>query len=287
MVAFGEFVSDLGREWRVEIYDGEASVAYPETDTLRLRSDGFQLAYESPNDDIHEVIKASKLTATIVVEPTDTDTISMVTDIAQAEEGRFYMILKEWNGSSWDWYWWGQVVTDNIKEPDKWPSQIELTAIDGLGLLQNVNYNPLAGGLFSGLDTFGEIIAKLIYRVKQGEEMRGTDHFIKLATNWYNAAMDNTDRDPMTYTAIRQEAFWQEEDREGQTTFRPSKGNDVADAVFFGWNARIMLAKGYYHVEQVPLYGSDTILRTIVDKDGAYVSRTGERWKRKLTKSIS
>jgi hypothetical protein len=177
---------------------------------------------------------------------------------------------------SWEWYWWGQVVTDNIKEPDKWPSQIELTAIDGLSLLQNVNYNPLAGGLFSGLDTFGEIIAKLIYRVKQGEEMRGTDHFIKLATNWYNSFMPDTNRDPMTYTAIRQEAFWQEEDREDQTTLRPSKGNDVADAVFFGWNARIMLAKGYYHVEQVPLYGSDTILRTIVDKDGAYVSRTGE-----------
>ena len=276
VVAFGEFVSDLGREWRVEIYDGEAAVSYPETDTLRLLSDGFQLSYESPNDDIHEVIKASKLTPTIVVESTDTDTISMVTDIAQAEEGRFYMILKEWDGDSWEWYWWGQVVTDNIKEPDKWPSQIELTAIDGLGLLQNVNYNPLAGGLFSGLDTFGEIIAKLIYRVKQGEEMRGTDHFIKLATNWYNLVMTDTNRDPMTYTYIRQEAFWQEEDREGQTTLRPSKGNDVADAVFFGWNARIMLAKGYYHVEQVPLYGSDTILRTIVDKDGAYVSRTGE-----------
>jgi hypothetical protein len=274
VVARREILSDLGRRWRIEIHDqDETSGIDFDLENITVRSDGFTLDYESPNDDIFEAIKASKCSTTLVVDPTDTAIITLITDIAQSEEGRFYILIKEYNTSTleWDWYWWGQILTDLVKEPDKWPSEVDLVATDGLGLMADTNYNPTAGGLFTGLNTFGEIIAKAINRVKQGEDIRDTDHFIKTGNNWFNAAMDTTTLDPMLQTAIRQEAFWQEDSREGITTFKPSKISDVMDAVLFGWNARIILAKGYYHIENTALYKDIGISRQVIDTDGAAV----------------
>jgi hypothetical protein len=274
VVARREILSDLGRRWRIEIHDqDETSGIDFDLENITVRSDGFTLDYESPNDDIFEAIKASKCSTTLVVDPTDTAIITLITDIAQSEEGRFYLLIKEYNTSTleWDWYWWGQILTDLVKEPDKWPSEVDLVATDGLGLMADTNYNPTAGGLFTGLNTFGEIIAKAINRVKQGEDIRDTDHFIKTGNNWFNAAMDTTTLDPMLQTAIRQEAFWQEDSREGITTFKPSKISDVMDAVLFGWNARIILAKGYYHIENTALYKDIGISRQVIDTDGAAV----------------
>jgi hypothetical protein len=274
VVARREILSDLGRRWRIEIHDqDETSGIDFDTENITVRSDGFTLDYESPNDDIFEAIKASKCTTTLVVDPTDTAIITLITDIAQSEEGRFYLLIKEYNESEaeWQWYWWGQILTDLVKEPDKWPSEVDLVATDGLGLMADTNYNPTAGGLFTGLNTFGEILAKAINRVKQGEDIRDTDHFIKTGNNWFNAAMDTTTLDPMLQTAIRQEAFWQEDSREGITTFKPSKISDVMDAVLFGWNARIILAKGYYHIENTALYKDIGISRQVIDTDGAAV----------------
>ena len=279
VIARREILSDLGRRWRVEVYDRDTPFGIDsDGENISVRSDGFTLDYESPNDDIFEGIKASKCTTTLVINPTDTAIISMITTIAQSEEGRFYLFIKEYNEDTeeWEFYWWGQILTDLVKEPDKWPSEVDLVATDGLGLMADTNYNPTGGGLFTGLNTFGEIIAKALERVKQGSDIREDDPYIKLSNLWMNAAMPNFNRDPMLYTAIRQEAFWREDRRENAITFRPSKVSEVMDAITFGWNARIILAKGYYHIEQARQYASSAISRNVIDSDGAHVSKANE-----------
>ncbi len=94
VLARAQFTSELGREWEVEIFDLN-ELGSPTIIDFEVAAPGFTLQYESPNDDLLEPIKASKCSTEMIINVGDTSLETLITDIAQADDGQYFIIISE------------------------------------------------------------------------------------------------------------------------------------------------------------------------------------------------
>lgn len=251
--AYSEFTSLLGREWKIEIWDEDFSGT---ATTFEVRGDGFTLNYESPNDNYLDIIKGSKLSFTPIIDQSDTTMQTIISDMGQSQDGRFLVRVYEDS----DIYWFGQVQTSLIREPDTYPTQVKITSVDGLALLKDIDYSPsgnsTADGIPINLGRFTEIIAECLSEIKAYNTFfSGSDVPIKVSQNWYNDEMVSKNNAPLFTSAVERYLFKKiEQTDDGE--YSPMSCYDVLNAVLSAWNSRIMLTKGQFVVEQVSTYSN-------------------------------
>jgi hypothetical protein len=264
VLARAQFTSELGREWEVEIYDLDET-GTPTILDFEVAAPGFTIQYESPNDDLLEPIKASKCSAEMIINPGDTGLETLITDIAQADDGRYFLIVSEDTTGSYVPYWWGPILTDMVKEPNAYPTLINLVATDALGRLKEIDYVDGSGNPTTGRKRFTEIIAEIIKLGGNGYDIVNKD-FLKFATQWFHGDHSTTGREPMEYTAVYVENYWVR-DRDSGGLSAP-KCYDVLKSILHDWNARILLTNGYYLIEQATSYTTANRRETIIDRNG-------------------
>lgn len=306
VLARAQFTSELGREWEVEIYDLDET-GTPTILDFEVAAPGFTIQYESPNDDLLEPIKASKCSTEMIIQPGDTGLEALITDIAQADDGRYFIIISEATSvyqayrayrdhvlssggtmfgdidvtfaaikallpnSTYTPYWWGPILTDMVKEPNTYPTLINLVATDALGRLKEIDYVDGSGDPPTGRKRFTEIIAEILELSGNGTQIVNKD-YMKFSTEWYNSTHATTSLEPMEYTAVRVENYWTRDDETGNVA-APSC-YDVLKSILHDWNARIILSAGYYHIEQATTYEDLFRDETIIDDTGDNVSST-------------
>lgn len=268
--ALSTFTSELGREWKLSII--EKGFAGPSLTLFELAAPGFTISYESPNDDLITPIKASKCSAELIIQQTDTAMQTLITDIAQADDGVFYILIEEDKTLTgvYEPYWWGPIYNDMIKEPDTWPSVIKLVATDSLGRLKDIDYEDALGNPVTGNKTFTEIIAENLEAGGNGTDIVSTD-YIKFSTEWWHNEMGATiNNEPMALSAVRAENYWERDDDTGKYVAPVSF--DVLESILNDWNARIIMADGYYVIEQASTYSAINRNEYITDDQGAITS---------------
>lgn len=251
--AYSEFTSLLGRNWKVEIWDEDFSST---ATTFEVRGDGFTLNYESPNDNYLDIIKGSKLSFTPIIYQSDTTMQTLISDMGQSQDGRFLVRVYEDS----DIYWFGQVQTSLIREPDTYPTQVKITSVDGLALLKDIDYSPSGNtnsdGIPINLGRFTEIVAECLSEIKAYNTFfSGSDVPIKVSQNWYNDEMVSRDNAPL-YTSAVERYLFKKVKQTDDSEFAPMSCYDVLNAVLSAWNSRIMLTKGQFLVEQVSTYAN-------------------------------
>ena len=263
--AISTFTSELGREWQILIIeDGHSG---PSLNQFEVAAPGFTLQYESPNDDLITPIKASKCSMEMIINQTDTALQQLITDISQADDGKFFIYVREdkdLNGS-YEPYWWGPIYTDMIKEPDTWPSVIKLVATDNLGRLKDIDYE--SGGLpITGNKRFTEIIAEILEAGGNGSAIV-THDYIKFSTEWWHNQMGaSINNEPMFLSAIRAENYWERDSDTGK--YVSPSSYDVLKSILNDWNARIIMTDGYYVIEQATTYSAVNRQEYITDDQG-------------------
>jgi hypothetical protein len=244
--AYSEFKSLLGRNWKIEIWDEDFSGT---ATTFEVRGDGYTLNYESPNDGYLDIIKGSKVSFTPIIGQNDTTMQTLIEDIGGANDGRFFVRIYEDS----DLYWFGQIQTSLIREPDTWPSQVKITAVDGLALLKDIQYQP-SGNVSDGIPInrgrFTEIIAECLSEIgAYNTFFSGSDTPVKYAVDWYHSDMASLNNCPMFTSGVRRFLFKQE-NTEADIGYEPISCYEVLEIILKAWNARIILTNGQFLVEQ-------------------------------------
>lgn len=247
-VGLAQFKSLLGRNWSIEIHDNTA-IFQVSTPNFEVRSDGFTLNYESPNDGYLDIIKGSKVAFTMIIGQNDTLLQTLIEDIGGANDGRFFVRIYE----DTDLYWFGQIQTSLIREPDTWPSQVKITAVDGLALLKDIQYQP-SGNVSDGIPInrgrFTEIIAECLSEIgAYNTFFSGSDTPVKYAVDWYHSDMASLNNCPMFTSGVRRFLFKQE-NTEADIGYEPISCYEVLEIILKAWNARIILTNGQFLVEQ-------------------------------------
>ena len=129
------FLDIYNKEYRISIYDSEGTTQ-GEIKTAKIYGqDGFILNYEKENIDIVQggIIK-SDLTFSVVNE---NGVLDNFLKNLQTYENR-YLVDIIYN--SYELYWRGVMLNDYITFEDSKMQVIDFSCTDGLGLLQNIDY---------------------------------------------------------------------------------------------------------------------------------------------------
>lgn len=127
------FYSKYGTEWKIEIYDKDSSVGSPTS--FNTYGDGFSLSYEGTDAESYTPVIGSAVKIFFAVE--DAAAQTLISDILTSQEKRFYIMI--YKASSF--YWGGVLLQDLGTQLDEsLPSQITLSAVDGIGYLKDFSY---------------------------------------------------------------------------------------------------------------------------------------------------
>lgn len=146
--------SRAGIDWTIKIYKNGATGT--STELTSVGSDGAIIRWEGEGDDLWNGIKASNLTMALT--GTKVQMAAFVDMVVNAGTNDIIITVEKDEGSG-DVFFWGGVLTHDVVEiPDKSKYIVQITAIDGLAGLQNINitradFDILAGN--SGLSYFG------------------------------------------------------------------------------------------------------------------------------------
>lgn len=279
--AQSEFVSILGNYWRVSILDNNYSGSVI---PFKLKGDGFVKTYESPGDELYETLKATRVKISVPIYESDTDLISLIEDAAKAPEERFFITLERANGdpnvNPYRFEWIGNLLSDLIREPDKWPSTVELSATDGIGRLKDLFYapdplDPYPGdNVFSGYATFKEILIKCLEYTGTAGQMAPANDFLKSFVHWYEAGMSATD-EALDFARIDETVFiesWDYEKRERLAM----KVQDVLRSVLKAWGSRLVFERGVWNVIPINESVKGSSIATTYARTGAINSSGSE-----------
>jgi len=127
--------SEKGNTWTIHIHDTGHSGSITDFDTARP---GFKLDYAGGEDIFHPIIPS---TVTVPMYITDSGGDTFLSDLANSDEGRFRLTIRDGNSDTSPLWWVGVITLDNIVIEDvPFPYVVEIKAVDGLQLLSRIPY---------------------------------------------------------------------------------------------------------------------------------------------------
>lgn len=285
-----EFTSDQGDTYKIEIHD---------TDWLggvydfNVDSRGFELEYTGETDDIVSPIIASRLC--VGAYSNDGQFETFITSLKDYQEDRFRILvyrsetherrsvddglvfeplLDEGTETFYNLWWCGWLMQDLISvEDSSQPYIYELTAVDGLGRLANIDYtdsNPITQNGF-GLTRINEIIKNTLTDTGLDDLFGASDVFFETSVDWWETTAHtySTSTDPLYLTAADVKLF----------DFRDEDGNlirtssfDVLRQIATLFNARVYMERGRFVFEQIGTRASVTRYVTKYTKTATKIS---------------
>ena len=139
-------------------------------------------------------VLGSRCEVTVQVVESDSTLRTFISNVVATRENVFFIEIQEDTGGGYELYWAGKVLNDLIEEPDTWPSEVTLTATDGLASLKDVPFDN-AGTLYTGNAQFNELLALLMNKTDVQSNTYGvsaTSYSLRTAVNWWHNEMGLT-----------------------------------------------------------------------------------------------
>ncbi len=254
-----KFRSDRGTYYRITIIDTLSSTSTLYDDVF-ANDDGFKLTYETNDDDRFTGLIPSKVDLGFFIDENSGDgnpsnVISIINSISSSDYKRWQLkIENSTNDSTYYLFWVGNLLNDiNSEEDISLPRQIKLTAICGLGALDNIPFDEEIPYTFTASYTlYRYIYNSLATDINTTNNWDSTDVFIRTVVDWtpYPASRTSS-RDPLNISKFRAAAYAPIDDngvRRPKTAFKLL--NDICKVV----GARLFLSNGIWTFIQVNTY---------------------------------
>ena len=254
-----EFTSDRNTFYRVTIIDTLSSTSTLYTD-VKNSDDGFVLTYETEDDNRFTGLIPSKCEFSFFITdnsgggtPANIDTI--VDSIRTSDYKRWQLKIESGaNDSSYSLFWVGNLLNDiNAEDDISLPRKVTLTAICGLGALENIPFNEEVSYDFQSKYTaYRYIYNSLTTDIDTDNNWGTNDIYIKTIVDWTNATMTRAvGNDPLNLSRFRASAYAPVDNngvRKPLTAFR------LLDDICKGFGARLFLSNGIWTFIQVNTY---------------------------------
>ena len=248
-----EHTSENGIKWQIEILDSTLSSGNMNTE-FSLTPDGLTIKWDGENDERYQPVKASACRFTIMIE--NATLAGFPTLLAAADEGRFTVKVQKYDGSSWDTYWRGFIVAQDMEIEDiDYPYEFDVEAIDGIGRLKDLNFNHTAGIFAVGTKYRGTKYVREMLRLCGYIADFGTGNtFLTTIIDIYEDSMSNIgaqNSDPLYKTQCNANVFLNIDDNAVQN---PVSAMEVLENWCQIFGARIFQAGGTWHFIQIQRY---------------------------------
>ena len=207
------FYSNNDSRYRISIDDdtlgSDANLVFD------LSSNLFNLSYDGQSDNRFQSVITSRVTLSVMVNSTDLE--DFIDDTINSVDGRFKLKIEQYNKGTltYNLFWVGTIITDQVTYEDaSYPFLYNITAIDQLGTLSEIDYND-AGTAYSGKETILQHILNCLVKTDLDYFHTVSDPFIKTITTWYeNDHVYNAGdpADPLLNTRIDHIGFYREDD---------------------------------------------------------------------------
>lgn len=237
----GDFYSFDGNKYTVTL--DEVDYAGAPSD-FNIRS--LQIRYKGGDNNLHAPILASSCQIDIAVQSSGMETF--LANMAGAAE-ETYRLKIEKNDTL---FWAGVVVSDQVVLEDrKTPYTFSITALDGLGRLQKKDYKG-TGATWSGWQTFLVHLHNVLSLIGV-DDFWSSEDYIRLHSTLFSLGPTGEDynTNPIPIHRFNHKAF-QSIDSNGNLKY--ASAYDVLAAMCKAFTARLYLADGAYHFEQVNSY---------------------------------
>mgnify|MGYP003144810533 CR=1 FL=1 len=243
------FQNDFGKYFKLNLYDS----TYSGTSTDFFLSDrGFDLEYQTKDRTRFTGVIPSKLTFDYVHTSSADDTI--IDNIKSAPYKRFQLeVLISDDGSSFDEYWCGNVLSDVSRDQNLSylaGKKTTITVTDGLAQLIDVKVDDNNSYNLNQLTNFVDYIRLcLLNDVGTSFCWGASDRFLQTMVNWWTDFMPSAAQniDPLRQCGAIFRAFKEIEDGESVTI----SSFDMLDRICTAFGARLFLSKGQWRFHQV------------------------------------
>jgi len=254
-----KFRSDRGTYYRITIIDTLSSTSTLYDDVF-ANDDGFKLTYETNDDDRFTGLIPSKVELGFYIDDNSGDgnpnnIISIINSIRTSDYKRWQLkIENSTNDSTYYLFWAGNFLNDiNAEEDISLPREIKLSAICGLGALDNIPFNEdIAYNFNVRYSCYRYIFNSLLNDVDTENNWGTNDRFIRSVVDWTNSQIPrNNATDPLNNTRFLASAYAPIDNngvRQPKTSFNLL--NDICKV--FG--ARFFLSDGKWTFIQVNTY---------------------------------
>tara|TARA_R100001510_G_C7648778_1_gene206143 strand:- start:313 stop:2454 length:2142 start_codon:yes stop_codon:yes gene_type:complete len=254
-----KFRSDRGTFYRLTIIDTLSSTSTLYDDVF-ANDDGFKLTYETNDDDRFTGLIPSKVDLGFYIDDnsgngTPSNITTIVNSIKTSDYGKWQLKIENSDDdSTYYLFWAGNLLNDiNAEEDISLPREITLTAICGLGALDNIPFNEDVPYDFNSFYTpYRYVYNSLTVDVNTENNWGSTDRFIRTVVDWTPyPAQRAQNRDPLNLSRFQAVAYAPVDDngvRRPKTAFKLL--NDICKV----YGARLFLSNGIWTFIQVNTY---------------------------------
>lgn len=253
-----EHTSSNGTEWKVDLWD-ESYVG----SVVTVTAQDLTIRWDDVDDAILEPIKASRASWTFYNNSNDVDTF--IAAFASGTERRFKMRIYK-GGTQ---YWVGCCLMDVATwENMPKPRAVTITAIDGLGRLEDVQYTN-----FNVQYTLYEYITECLSKNDLAQFWGATETYIKESCTFYDTLMTTTGTvySPLKLTRCAGNLFLKQQNKttEGDDPME-DVGISCADVIrniLQLYCCRIMHVNGVYYIQQINNFETSSYVERTIYKD--------------------
>jgi len=254
-----KFKSDKGTYYRITIID-TISTTSSLYDDVFANDEGFKLTYETNDDDRFTGLIPSKVDLGFFIDDNSGDgnpsnIISIINSITTSDYKRWQLkIENSTNDSTYYLFWVGNFLNDiNSEEDISLPREIKLTAICGLGALENIPFNEVTAYNFNARYSCYRYIYNSLLNDVDTENNWGTnDRFIRSVVDWTNSQIPrNNATDPLNNTRFLAATYAPVDNngvRQPETAFK------LLNQICKAFGARLYLSQGIWYFIQVNTY---------------------------------
>ncbi len=254
-----EFTSDRNTFYRVTIIDTLSSTSTLYTD-VENSEEGFVLTYETEDDNRFTGLIPSKCDFSFFITDSSgggnqVNINGIVDSIRTSDYKRWQLKIESGaNDSSYSLFWVGNLLNDiNAEDDISLPRKVTLTAICGLGALDNIPFNEeVAYVLNASYSPYRYIYNSLTTDVDTENNWDTNDIYIKTIVDWTNATMTRAvGNDPLNLCRFKASAYAPIDNngvRQPKTAFK------LLDDICKVFGARLFLSNGVWTFVQVNTY---------------------------------
>jgi len=243
----------------------------PGIQTHKVGLPGFVLSYETENEKAFTPLMPSRLTFRLFIENATQETL--LNSLANSSEGDYLVrVLK--NGAL---YWSGVLLYDIVQWEDVgYPYEIQLTAVDGLSRLREIEY-PDASLIGANKQTFLEIVFSCMAQLETNGFYAANDQYLINNVDWWESRhVASQAVDPLALTRINSNILY-DADPTGDD-FQFFSCYDVLKQICQMFGARMFHANGTWWIQQVDQYTFGGQKRRIYLKDATLFSSVTVSW---------
>ena len=254
-----EFTSDRNTFYRVTIIDTLSSTSTLYTD-VENSEEGFVLTYETEDDNRFTGLIPSKCDFSFFITDSSgggnqVNINGIVDSIRTSDYKRWQLKIESGaNDSSYSLFWVGNLLNDiNAEDDISLPRKVTLTAICGLGALDNIPFNEeVAYVLNASYSPYRYIYNSLTTDVDTENNWGTDDIYIKTIVDWTNSTITRAvGNDPLNLCRFKASAYAPIDNngvRQPKTAFK------LLDDICKLFGARLFLSNGVWTFIQVNTY---------------------------------